>query len=95
MTPSPRTRAARRLPMRLFAFVAACWFAAAAVAADPRDPATARAGGRDTATAGVTDSMAQRMQACVVCHGKEGRATRDGYYPRIAGKPATTCTTSS
>ncbi len=74
--------------MRLFAFVAACWFAAAAVAADPRDPATARAGGRDTATAGVTDSMAQRMQACVVCHGKEGRATRDGYYPRIAGKPA-------
>lgn len=35
----------------------------------------------------VQDSMAQRMQACVVCHGKEGRATSDGYYPRIAGKP--------
>jgi cytochrome c553 len=36
----------------------------------------------------VQDTMAQRMQACVVCHGKEGRATNDGYYPRIAGKPA-------
>lgn len=33
------------------------------------------------------DSMAQRMQACVVCHGKEGRATNAGYFPRIAGKP--------
>lgn len=36
----------------------------------------------------VPDTMAQRMQACVVCHGKEGRATNDGYFPRIAGKPA-------
>jgi cytochrome c553 len=32
--------------------------------------------------------MAQRMQACVVCHGKEGQATNRGYFPRIAGKPA-------
>ena len=38
--------------------------------------------------AAVEDSMAQRMQACTACHGKEGRAARDGYYPRIAGKPA-------
>lgn len=36
----------------------------------------------------VEDSIAQRMQACTVCHGKEGRATPDGYFPRIAGKPA-------
>lgn len=34
------------------------------------------------------DTMAQRMQACTACHGKEGRAAADGYYPRIAGKPA-------
>jgi cytochrome c553 len=34
------------------------------------------------------DTIAQRMQACTACHGKEGRATRDGYFPRIAGKPA-------
>ncbi len=36
----------------------------------------------------VEDSIAQRMQACTVCHGREGRATPDGYFPRIAGKPA-------
>jgi cytochrome c553 len=36
----------------------------------------------------VPDDMAQRMQACVVCHGKEGRATNQGFFPRIAGKPA-------
>ncbi len=34
------------------------------------------------------DSMGQRMQACATCHGKEGRATNSGYFPRIAGKPA-------
>lgn len=38
--------------------------------------------------ANVQNTMAQRMQACVVCHGKEGRATNQGYFPRIAGKPA-------
>ena len=31
--------------------------------------------------------MAQRMQACTMCHGREGRATNSGYWPRIAGKP--------
>lgn len=36
----------------------------------------------------VPDTMAQRVVACTVCHGKEGRATNAGYYPRIAGKPA-------
>jgi cytochrome c553 len=34
------------------------------------------------------DDMAQRTLACSACHGKEGRAGPDGYYPRIAGKPA-------
>lgn len=33
------------------------------------------------------DTMAQRTLACVACHGKQGRAGPDGYYPRIAGKP--------
>ena len=32
--------------------------------------------------------MAQRVLACTGCHGPEGRAAADGYYPRIAGKPA-------
>ena len=34
----------------------------------------------------IPDTIAQRVAACVVCHGKEGRAGSDGYYPRIAGK---------
>ena len=34
------------------------------------------------------DTMAQRVQACTACHGEQGRAAADGYYPRIAGKPA-------
>ena len=34
------------------------------------------------------DTMAQRMQVCFACHGEQGRAGPDGYYPRIAGKPA-------
>lgn len=55
------------------AWLAAFLVAVAAQAAPPYD---------------VPDTMAQRMQACVVCHGEEGRATPDGYLPRIAGKPA-------
>ena len=34
------------------------------------------------------DTMAQRVLACTGCHGQQGRAASDGYYPRIAGKPA-------
>jgi cytochrome c553 len=36
----------------------------------------------------VPDNLAQRALACTGCHGKEGRAAPDGYYPRLAGKPA-------
>ena len=32
--------------------------------------------------------MSTRVLACIACHGKEGRATPEGYFPRIAGKPA-------
>ncbi len=39
------------------------------------------------ATAGFENSLAQRTQACTVCHGDQGRAGPDGYYPRLAGKP--------
>lgn len=34
------------------------------------------------------DSMAERTRACTACHGEQGRAGPDGYYPRLAGKPA-------
>jgi cytochrome c553 len=35
----------------------------------------------------VPDTMAERMKPCIACHGPENRMGRDGYYPRIAGKP--------
>ena len=34
------------------------------------------------------DDMKERVAACTACHGEAGRAAADGYYPRIAGKPA-------
>ena len=36
----------------------------------------------------VPDTLAQRLQPCMACHGPDGRASREGYLPRIAGKPA-------
>lgn len=60
-------------------------FVAPLSAAPAQSPAPADAA---NPTAHVQDTMAQRMQACVVCHGKEGRASNAGYFPRIAGKPA-------
>jgi cytochrome c553 len=44
--------------------------------------------GRPAPAAPFTDTIAQRVLACTGCHGREGRAAADGYYPRIAGKPA-------
>ncbi len=32
--------------------------------------------------------MEPRVRACTACHGEQGRATPEGYFPRIAGKPA-------
>lgn len=34
------------------------------------------------------DSIEARVQGCVTCHGQQGQGTGDGYFPRIAGKPA-------
>ena len=34
------------------------------------------------------DSLEARVQGCVTCHGQSGQGTLNGYYPRIAGKPA-------
>ena len=36
----------------------------------------------------VPDTLAQRLQPCMACHGAQGQAGREGYLPRIAGKPA-------
>jgi cytochrome c553 len=50
--------------------------------------ATASSSKADEPTSAPLDSIEQRAQPCMACHGKEGRATPEGYYPRIAGKPA-------
>ncbi|MCW7540821.1 c-type cytochrome [Aquabacterium sp. A7-Y] len=55
------------------------WLAASAAFAAPPGAAAQQA---------VPDTIAQRVVACTTCHGKEGRATNQGYFPRIAGKPA-------
>lgn len=34
------------------------------------------------------DTLAQRLLACTGCHGANGRAEGNVYFPRIAGKPA-------
>lgn len=36
----------------------------------------------------VPDTLVQRIAACAACHGKQGQGGGNGYYPRIAGKPA-------
>ena len=36
----------------------------------------------------VADTMEERVKPCTTCHGAETQATRDGFSPRIAGKPA-------
>ena len=58
----------------LLAALLAALFAAASFAAPP--------------AAAFKDDIAQRVLACTSCHGQQGRAAPDGYYPRLAGKPA-------
>jgi cytochrome c553 len=57
--------------------LAGCAFALAAAAQDEAIPAFK-----------TLDSMEARVQGCTTCHGQSGQGTRNGYFPRIAGKPA-------
>lgn len=50
--------------------------------------AFATASPAQAATPPFEDTIAQRAMACTACHGPQGRAAPDGYYPRLAGKPA-------
>ena len=43
--------------------------------------------GADVPQVDAPDTMAERVKACIACHGREDKAGRDAYYPRIAGKP--------
>jgi cytochrome c553 len=66
-------RRTANLRLWLIGLCAALAIAGARAADAPQDP---------------LDSIGQRAQPCMACHGKQGQARRDGYYPRIAGKPA-------
>ena len=34
------------------------------------------------------DTIEARLLACAACHGPQGQGTENGYFPRLAGKPA-------
>src|SRR5690606_18805892 len=67
----------------------AAWaLALTAHTADPQAlPASPPPVNAAAATHHVPDTLAQRVLACTLCHGREGRATNTGIFPRIAGKP--------
>ncbi|WP_370643104.1 cytochrome c [Bordetella sp. LUAb4] len=53
-------------------------------------PTTVAAAATTATSPGATlepGTMRARLAACTACHGEQGRAGADGYYPRLAGKP--------
>jgi cytochrome c553 len=65
--------------------MAALWACCAITPAQTTPAATAATAAPRTR---FEDNMAERTRACTACHGDQGRAGPDGYYPRLAGKPA-------
>lgn len=97
----PRPRIVRGLFTALCPVWALAWSCVGIAAhADAARPSMAKASPTATAPAPASlavsaapmppllDGIAQRVDACVTCHGADGRAGPDGYYPRLAGKPA-------
>ena len=62
---------------RLLALLALGVLPMLAAAAEPA-PAASRA---------VPDTIAQRVAACIACHGREGATNNAAFFPRLAGKP--------
>lgn len=83
-SPIPARRRTRLLSLSsaVLMLAAAC----GATRADALEGAPGRAA--DGAAGASLDTTAQRARPCEACHGAQGRATPDGWYPRIAGKPA-------
>ncbi len=77
-----RPQMARRdVTSRLAASWSAVLVLIVASAAHAQDPTAVPAFGK-------LDSMEARVQGCTTCHGQQGQGTQNGYFPRIAGKPA-------
>ena len=80
-----------RSPSRSLARTPARWPGACSSADSASQPwvcSISRCPARAQPGPGFRDDIAQRVLACTGCHGAEGRAAPDGFYPRIAGKPA-------
>ncbi|MEI7447588.1 MAG: cytochrome C [Burkholderiales bacterium] len=88
-TSSARRHEPARAAFALIALVLAlCALAPTPLRAQGASPASTPAGAPAPTPRPAPDSMDARVRACTGCHGDQGRATADGYYPRIAGKPA-------
>ena len=61
---------------------------ATAQGSDSRSASTRNTTSAPAEPIAVADPITERVKACTGCHGPQGRAGPDGYYPRIAGKPA-------
>ncbi|OBV37660.1 c-type cytochrome [Janthinobacterium psychrotolerans] len=59
-----------------------------ACAASAQAPGNAPANADAIPAFSKLDSIEARVQGCVTCHGQQGQGTANGYFPRIAGKPA-------
>lgn len=77
--PLIRQALSRLLPLLFIACLSAPLFAAQQQSAAPADA---------TPAFKKLDSIEARVQGCVTCHGQNGQGTTNGYFPRIAGKPA-------
>jgi len=65
------------MPVKVLVAALSCCAASAALAQSDAVPAFK-----------TVDSIEARVQGCVTCHGQDGQGTNNGYFPRIAGKPA-------
>lgn len=45
-------------------------------------------GAAETAPTDATGGIAQRVAACIACHGREGASGSAAFFPRLAGKPS-------
>ena len=89
MTSGSRKAIAARRRAGAIALGTALCFTALAAHAQSTQPAQPAQGSLDAVPAfKKLDSIEARVQGCVTCHGQQGQGTGNGYFPRIAGKPA-------
>src|SRR5262249_5042236 len=73
---------------RPFLMTAAMLGAAVVVSAATAPAPSAASAASALSVPATPELIARRVQPCTLCHADRGRATAEGYFPRIAGKPA-------